>query len=853
MQLTIDQALQKAIEAHRIGKLREAEHLYRAILRVQPKHPDANHNLGLLAVSLGKLEEAQRYGLLGDVVTQLTLKTKEPTQQHIQPKKDRKQTQNSLPQQKKSIKGGKLNRAEFKKKGPTPQQIQGFAAAFASRNLALAEQLAKTLIQKFPNHATGWKALGATLKLAGKNDASLEPMQQSVRLAPNDAEAHYNLGVTLKDLGFLAESATSYREAIRLKPGYAKAYCNLGVTLKNLNQLAEAEASYREAIRSAPNFAEAHGNLGNILQELGRLTEAEASYREAIRLKPDYTKIHGNLGIILRDLGRLTEAEASYREAIRLNPNLAELHSNLGNALKNLGRLTEAAASYREAIRLNPDIAEVHGNLGNLLMSVKQYDRALESSKKAYALAPDLDYILGQKLHCQMMLCDWENFRSELNLLNSGIEQAKKVSNPFPVLGLVDDLETELKAAKIYVDAKYPASQQVTNFSRPRPDQKIRIGYYSADFHNHATAYLMAELFDTHDSNRFEVHGFSFGPNKNDQMRHRLENAFDRFHEVSKKSDSEIAQMSRELGIDIAIDLKGYTAQSRTRIFAERAAPIQVNYLGYPGTMGAPYIDYIIADKTVIPEKFQAFYTEKVVYLPNSYQVNDSKRQISDKPFTRHDMGLPDDGFVFCCFNNNYKILPETFDGWMRILKAVAGSVLWLYEGHKTTATNLREAAKARGVDPDRLVFAKGMDLDEHLARHRLADLFIDTFPYNAHTTASDALWAGLPVLTFCGHSFASRVAASLLNAVGMPELITERRDEYEALAIELATTPEKLAAIKAKLQNHLSSTPLFDGQLFAKHIEAAYLEMYHRFRSGLPPDHLSINPDHATFQSVRG
>lgn len=814
MKLTVDQALQKAVKAHKAGRFEDAEKLYRAILIINPEHPHARHLLGLLT-------KAQA--------------------QNPQPKIDAEKEHTRKPIQQKLTKGAKFNKAGFKTKGPTPQQITEFAAALKTGNLGLAERQAKALIQQFPKHPSGWKGLGVALKLAGKDEESLAPMRQSLRLVPNDAEAHYNLGVTLNDLGRSTEAEASYREAIRLKPGYARAYGNLGVTLKDLNRPAEAEASYREAIRFDPNLAEAHGNLGNILMDHGRLTEAEVCYREAIRLKPDYMKMHGNLGITLKDLGRLTEAESSYREAIRLKPDSAEVHSNLGNVLKTLGRLKEAEASYREAIRLKPEIAEVHGNLGNLFMSVKRYDHALESSKEAHSLAPDLDYILGQKLHCQMMVCDWEHFQSELDQLNSGIEQGKKVSNPFPILGLVDSLETELKAAKIYVDAKYPASQLVTNFEIRRPEQKIRIGYYSADFHNHATAYLMAELFDAHDPNHFEIHGFSFGPNKNDEMRMRLEKAFDGFHEVSKISDRDIAQMSRDLGIDIAIDLKGFTAQSRTKIFAERAAPIQVNYLGYPGTMSAPYIDYIIADKTVIPENSQAFYTEKVVYLPNSYQVNDSKRVISQKVFTRHDMGLPEDRFVFCCFNNNYKILPETFDGWMRILKAVEGSVLWLFEGNTTAATNLREAAKVRGVDPNRLVFAKSMDLAEHLARHRLADLFIDTFPYNAHTTASDALWAGLPVLTRCGESFASRVAASLLQAISLPELITNSQNDYEARAIALAKTPSELAAIKLKLENNRLTSPLFDGRLFAKHIEAAYTAMYDRYRSGLAPDHLLI------------
>jgi predicted O-linked N-acetylglucosamine transferase (SPINDLY family) len=351
----------------------------------------------------------------------------------------------------------------------------------------------------------------------------------------------------------------------------------------------------------------------------------------------------------------------------------------------------------------------------------------------------------------------------------------------------------------------------------------------------------MVELFEAHDNSKFELYGFSFGLSPNDEMKARVSAAFDQFYDVSSLTDIDVVLLSRKLKIDISVDLKGYTKDNRAGIFAMGCAPIQVNYLGYPGTMGADYIDYIIADKIVIPESSQDDFTEKVVYLPDSYQVNDSKRNISDRLFTKSELGLPQNGFIFCCFNNNYKILPATFDGWMRILKAVEGSVLWLFQGNATAASNLRKEAEARGVAGSRLVFAKIMKLDEHLARHRLADLFIDTFPYNAHTTTSDALWAGLPVLTCMGQSFASRVAGSLLTAIDLPELITRSQEEYEARAIELATNPTQLQELKAKLERNRLTTPLFDGKLFAKHIEAAYEAMYARSQAGLLPEHIEI------------
>jgi len=428
-----------------------------------------------------------------------------------------------------------------------------------------------------------------------------------------------------------------------------------------------------------------------------------------------------------------------------------------------------------------------------------------------------------------------------LEIISKNLTANEKVISPFALLALNDKATLHKKSSEIYIQSNFPFNPVLGPILKLSVNQKIRVGYYSADFHNHATGYLMAELFELHDKNKFELIGFSFGPIANDEMRQRLQKSFDQFVEVGNKSDIEIAQLSRNLNIDIAVDLKGFTRDSRSGIFSNRAAPIQVNYLGYPGTMGADYMDYIIADKTVIPVESQSYYSEKVVYLPDSYQVNDRKRLISEKQFTRQELGLPETGFVFCCFNNNYKILPSTFEGWMRILKAVDGSVLWLFKDNPWVVENLKKEAQKQGLDRQRLVFADYMPLSDHLARHRQADLFLDTLPYNAHTTTSDALWTGLPVLTLMGRSFAGRVAGSLLNAIDLPELITNTQVEYEALAIELAMSPNKLADIKSKLMANRLTAPLFDTPLFAKNIEAAYIKMMERYQADLQPEHISI------------
>ena len=440
-----------------------------------------------------------------------------------------------------------------------------------------------------------------------------------------------------------------------------------------------------------------------------------------------------------------------------------------------------------------------------------------------------------------MKICSWSGSAESLKDISKKVMMNEKVINPFPLLALNDDALLHKKSSEIYIQSRYPFNPVLEPILKRPQSQKIRVGYFSADFHNHATGYLMAELFELHDKSQFELVGFSFGPIVNDEMRQRLEKSFDQFIEIGKKSDLEVAKLSRDLNIDIAVDLKGFTQDARTGIFAHLAAPIQVNYLGYPGTLGADYIDYIIADKTLISPELQSYYSEKVIYLPNSYQVNDRKRLISDRQFTKQELGLPENRFVFCCFNNNYKILPVTFEGWIRILKAVEGSVLWLLQDNSWAVENLKKEAEKQGIAPDRLVFAKLLPLPEHLARHRLADLFLDTFPCNAHTTTSDALWTGLPVLTLMGSTFASRVAASLLNAVGLPELVTTNQADYEVLAIELAKSPKKLADIKLKLARNRLTTPLFDTPLFTKNLEAAYIKMMERYQADLQPDHVFI------------
>ena len=692
-----------------------------------------------------------------------------------------------------------------------------------------------------PDFAGAYSNLGLALQAQGNLDASIENFRKAITLQPNFADSHYNLGIALKQQGRLDEAVASYRHALALQSNFVEAHYNLGNALQDLGKLDEAVASYRKALALKPDYADAYGNLGGALKTQGKLDEAIASYRRALSLKPDFAATHYNLGVALKQQGKLDEATASYRHALALRPDYAEACVNLGELLQAQDQLDDAIACYRRAITLKPDIAEAYLNLGNALARIGNHDEASAHYQQVLSLKPDYAFAFGQYLHSKMHCCDWEKIEDDFHELSDGIDAGKALSPPFPLLATPSSPAQQKHCAEIWVREKYPMVPRSSNVDDRYSHGKIRLGYFSSDLYNHATTYLMAELLEQHDRSRFEVIGFSFGASPNDAMRLRVSSAFDRFLEVENQSDQDIATLARNLEIDIAIDLKGFTTGARTGIFALRPAPIQVNYLGYPGTMGAAYIDYLIADPVLIPLEHQRHYTEKIVYLPDSYQVNDSHRRISQRQFTRSEVGLPAEGFVFCCFNNSFKITPDIFDIWMQLLNQVKGSVLWLLAGNTQAEQNLQKEAMQRGIAPERLVFAPRMDLPEHLARHRLADLFLDTFYCNAHTTTSDALWAGLPVLTYLGDTFAGRVAASLLNAIGLSELITHSHEEYQTLAIELAANPAQLASLKQKLAQNRLTHPLFNTKLFTRHIEDAYTQMWERHQAALLPDHIRV------------
>jgi predicted O-linked N-acetylglucosamine transferase (SPINDLY family) len=615
----------------------------------------------------------------------------------------------------------------------------------------------------------------------------------------------------------------------------------LGLIKISQSNYKEAANYLASAAKIHPNDASIHYNLAKALADSGNDMDALIHHKKAVTLAPNNPEAWLSYGKTASKMGCHEDALLWYSNALNLNPEYAEASLNAGAALNELRRYEEAITFAERALAIKPGLAGAWSNKGLALKGLQRFNEAIMCIDEAIGLNPNLEWVFGDLIHAKIKICSWHGLGAYLKHMSNRVLKNDRVASPFLFLALSDDILLHRKCSEIYIQSRYSFNPILGDILKRPKSQKIRVGYFSADFHNHATAYLMAELFELHDKSKFELVGFSFGPIANDELRRRIEKSFDQFIEVGQKSDVEIAQLSRDVNIDIAVDLKGFTQDSRMGIFAYRAAPIQVNYLGYPGTTGANYIDYIIADKTLIPLQSQQSYSEKIVYLPNSYQVNDRQRIISEREFTRQELGLPEYGFAFCCFNNNYKILPETFKGWMRILKAVEGSVLWLFQDNSWAVENLKKEAVKQGIAPDRLVFAERFPLPEHLARHRQADLFLDTFPCNAHTTSSDALWAGLPVLTLMGKSFASRVAASLLSAIGLPELVTISQAEYESLAIELAKSPQKLEELKRKLTNNRLKAPLFDTPLFTKNIEAAYIKMYERHQADLGPEHISL------------
>jgi protein O-GlcNAc transferase len=709
-------------------------------------------------------------------------------------------------------------------------------------DLEQAERLYREALALAPERPSVMNNLATVCLALEKPSEARILCERLLELNPQDETALLNLGNCHGKLGSARDALHWYDKALSVNPEYGDALNNRGNALLELKRAEEALASFERALAVMPGHAEAFNNRGNALLELDRPDEAMASYERALAINPNYAEAHYNLGGALVALARPEEALARFDRALALRPDYAEALNNRGIALLALKQPEQALASYDRALSIRPDYADAINNRGDALQALGRREELVECYRRLLALNPEYDYARGLLLRAQLQCCDWSDYDINVARIADDVRAGKRADVPFDFLVISESADDQLRCARTFAADKSPAATQpLWRGERYRHD-RIRVAYLSGDLRGHAVAYLIAGLFEAHDKSRFEITAVSLGQEDDDDMTKRLRAAVNRFIDVRSKSDQEVALLLRELEIDIAVDLQGFTKHCRPGILSRRAAPVQVNYLGFPGTMGAPYMDYIIADRTVIPSEHHSCYAENVVYLPECYQVNDSKRRIATHAPSRAEAGLPEEGFVFCCFNNNHKINPRAFGVWMRLLNGVENSVLWLLEDNQAAAGNLRRQAERGGVAPGRVIFAPRVKMEEHLARHRLADLFLDTLPYNAHVTGSDALWTGLPVLTHMGHAFPGRVAASLLKAVGLPELITRSWEEYERLALVLAREPARLAGIRARLTQNRATHPLFDTDRYRRNIEAAYVTMRERVQRGEPAASFSVH-----------
>lgn len=672
--------------------------------------------------------------------------------------------------------------------------------------MAQALEAYRRLLVSQPQHPDLLRWLGLAECQSGQLEEGLHHLDQSLALVPGQPEALFNRALALKGLGRLEASAASYEAVLKLKPDHADAWYNLGNVQYLRRQSAAALAAYDRAITLQPGRVGAHLNRAMLLGELHRLPEALEGYARVIALDPRHHEAHFNRGVILQDLRRLHEALDHYDRAIACQPDFIPALNNRALVLQQLRRFDEAVAAY---------------------------DRVAERS-------PSHDWLLGHRLHARMMLSDWAQLDALTQALVQGVAQGRRVAMPFPVLSLIDSPQLQLRSARLYAQTLQPQAVASHAPRRRDPGQKIRVAYVSSDFGDHPVTHLLIDLLERHDRDRFEVFAYSLGPQRQDAWMSRVHKAVDQFLDLSTQTDAMVARLAQQHRIDIAVDLNGYTGNGHPGLFAARMAPIQVSYLGYLGTLGSASMDYLMADAWMVPEAQRRFYDEKIVYLP-SYQCHHEGLVHTRCQPTRSDMGLPEGAMVYASFNNNYKITPETFALWMNILQRVPGSVLWLYAGHPQAQRNLMAQAVRSGVSPERVILAQRVDADLHQARQGLADLFLDTHPYNAGATAGSALRAGLPVLTRAGDSLASRMGAGLLDAAGLPELITESAQAYVDRAVELGTRPQELRALRRRLSEGLQRSALFDSARFVLGIESAYEQMVARHAQGLPPDHLHI------------
>ena len=682
---------------------------------------------------------------------------------------------------------------------------------FKKRKLDDAKNLCFEIIKENPKNVATLNLLGIILFQKKNFEDAIEILNKSIKINPKQADVNNNIGLMYTNLQKYDDAISSYKRAIKINGRFIDAYFNLGITYKELGILDKAIFYWEKVIEIQPNNFKAYNNIGNIYLE----------------------KNKNNLAVNY------------YNKAIFLNKNFDLAYFNLGNALQRLGELKKSINSFSKAIKLNPNYSVAYANRGNSYRDVNKLDLALYDYETAYKLNPDLQNLFGNLFATKNNLCDWKNYKENLSYLENQIFNNKSIMSPFTTLSAFNSSEIQDKVAKIHLFTKFGNKfiNKKNNFSyKNKKFSKIKIGYFSSDFKNHPVSHLLIEIFENHDKSNFEIYGFLLTRIKKDEMTDRISKSFNHFIDVSDKTNKEISELSKRLKIDIAIDLMGFTKSNRFEIFLEKCAPIQINYLGYSATSGSKTLNYIIADHTLINnDEDKSKFSEKIIYLPNTFMPNGFKDIKLQNNLKRKDFGLSDHSFIFCCFNKQYKFTPYIFDIWMALLKDVKDSSLWLKVNNNQAIKNLKQEAENRNIDPNRIIFAESLSLEQHLSRHMLADLFLDTFPYGAHTTCVDSLWSGLPVLTLKGNTFASRVTSSLLKAINLEELITNSVDEYKSLAINLAKNPQKLNTIKKKLKINKDKSPLFDNEKYTKNLETAYKLVYKRNNEDKPVNDIII------------
>jgi predicted O-linked N-acetylglucosamine transferase (SPINDLY family) len=815
-----ERTFRQAISAFNQRNLADAERLFKEVLRSDPSHVPALNLLSVVLMSTERFAEAETF-----ITRAISLAHGSDVSHYnygIILKRLNRPTQ-ALQQFDKALHLNSDVPETWNNRGTIFNDLRQYKQAIFDFDQALALK---------PDFSEARANKGKALIGLKRYGEALAAHDEAIALNSDLAEAWLGRGTVLVRLKRFEEALAAYDKAHSLRPDLVEAWLGRGDSAAELKRFDEALAAYEKALRLKHDLAEAWLGRGAVLVRLKRFEEALAAYDKALSLRPDLVEAWLGRGGSAAELKRFDEALAAYEKVLRLKHDLAEAWLGRAVVLAEVKRIEEALAAYARALALKPDWAEAWFFYGNTCAELKQYWNAFTAFDRALSLRPDLKYAEGARLHTKMYLCNWEKIEVDIVNLLAAMNDQKLATVPFTLLSLPASPADQLQCAKIFVadQASFSALWRGPIYLHDR----IRVAYLSADFRNHAVAGLTVGLFEHHDKSRFEVTGIAIGPTDDSPLRRRLENAFEYFLDASNRTEADIANVIRNREVDIVVDLMGHTQYSQLGILARRPAPIQVHYLGYPGTLGTSYIDYLLADSTVVPDEHRPFYSEHVVWLPDSYFASDNRRTIASHTPTRQEAGLPENGFVFCSFNNAYKITPKIFRIWLRLLQATPDSVLWLSQADSIAQNNLRREAERGGVSAQRLIFAPKLpEISDHLARHRLADLFLDTLPYNAHTTASDALWAGLPVLTCLGETFAGRVAASLLRAVGLAELVTSSLEDYETLALKLARDAARLSKIKDKLACNRDTYPLFNTARFTRHIEAAYTMMWQANQDG--------------------